>query len=173
VSTAHHALPPEQILEKVKHALSNGLRAGVILDRLLGNCLGLGHDPILKVAKGAAADLDLRDICGEEHVSASKIENTIWKHYKPVAHFWAAHIYRWEGKFPCAVGEIENFLALAEAFRKIGETFELHQKGEFALDAAKTWRLPEGLPIPKLKLVFNRREDSVASFESQLSGTEH
>ena len=90
-------------------------------------------------------------------LSSSTIENAIWKPYSPVAHLWAAshRLNGQEAVFPCRLTDLPSFLAIAEYLRREGEAHRPKQAPPL-LDAERTWKLPESLPLPNLAIHWGR-----------------
>jgi hypothetical protein len=87
----------------------------------------------------------------------SKVINEVWASFRCVSHFWATHLfYRERGHlaFPCALDRLPMFLAIADDFRRIGETTKSHPKAPSILIADETVQLPAGLALPKGGLQF-------------------
>ena len=83
-----------------------------------------------------------------------------WRLYKPVAHLWAAHnMWQFAGSPVDSdpygfVDSIEKFFALAEVFRKFGESFYPSTgRQEPLLKANETWRPPDN--FIEFKAEFN------------------
>lgn len=91
--------------------------------------------------------------------STSKAVNTkIWHPFRPVAHFWAAHFcYAIRGidAFPCERSRMALFLAIADDFRKRGESLKLKPKAPATiLPPGQTVLLPTGLNLPHGRMIF-------------------
>lgn len=151
------ALPMATIREESGVRIGNGQRVGMVLLE----ALRLGRRP---VAGGRWRSLN--EI--KKHyakmpppgVKASSIQtmHNIWKQFQPVAHLWASwammrmsaasknhDLAQHDGVVPCLAGEIEEFLAFAEACRVVGEATRFHQSSEFVLREGETWRMPVDL----------------------------
>jgi hypothetical protein len=98
-------------------------------------------------------------------VKPKTIENTVWPQYRSVAHLWAAHrhiVYEQLAAhgnsaaypFPCSAANLSYFLAVAEEFRRLGETTKTKQAPGTVLRANESVRLPADLPLPKGELRF-------------------
>jgi hypothetical protein len=92
-----------------------------------------------------------------QRLSASTVENSIWKVYRPVSHLWAASIYGAvaDGEpFPCSVSNLPQFLSFAEALRADGVTCQLGQGGTL-LDPIRTWSVPAAVPLPPTQVSWD------------------
>jgi hypothetical protein len=99
-------------------------------------------------------------------VKPKTIENKVWPEYRSVAHLWASYRHfsyeRLAVKaashgcpFPCSVANLSLFLAVAEEFRKLGETTKTKQAPTTVLRANESVGLPAGLCLPRIKLGFD------------------
>jgi len=85
------------------------------------------------------------------------IENRVWKEYRCVSHFWAAHTQLASAggrsyPFPCALCDLGDFLGFAEAFRVAGESTKTKQSRATVLRPGECIQLPAGMQIPKFEL---------------------
>jgi len=137
--------PIGQLQEMAKARLADGLKAGNILIAALqgkddkGGQLRLG-DISKKLAKKFAP----------RRGDNSSIINTIWKQYRSVSHFWAAHVKYTEATdrptFPCDLNSVACFLWLSEEWRERGETTKTApQAPSTILRPGECWRVPEGM----------------------------
>jgi len=91
---------------------------------------------------------------GNKIMGVSKsTQNAAWKEFNTVAHLWAAQQVFSDPRafpdmkilpgFPCDESQLSLFLAVAEAFRKQGESFRplRTRKNEYILDNTKTRKL--------------------------------
>lgn len=81
-----------------------------------------------------------------------------WTKYKSVSHLWAAYImWGYAGKVeeisPHRQSSLPVFLALAEDFRRFGESYISHGQTGSLLSKGETWRPPTDAPL--YKLTFN------------------
>jgi hypothetical protein len=89
-------------------------------------------------------------------ISATQIKR-IWREFQPVAHLWAAVVYRafhdQENKtFPCKAKNLAEFLALAEWFADLGTSIKPAQSPSGTiLQAEKSIRVPCGLMLPTVR----------------------
>jgi hypothetical protein len=85
-------------------------------------------------------------------LAAKTFRNAIWPFYRRVAHFWAASItlaaaaHKHAGAsaapFPCAAGELSNFLGLALGYQELGESMKADQSRHALLPKGETVKLP-------------------------------
>jgi len=130
-----------------------GRVAGIILTETLArrelhpNAPNMGH---VKKRLGAG----LKNL----KVSKATIDDTIWPRFACVAHLWAAYLALMETTgsdvFPCQVRHFPGFLAVAEANRIEGQNYRIKQASRPVLDAEKTWRVPDGVILPKIPSKF-------------------
>jgi hypothetical protein len=112
---------------EAERAIIDGLRAGQFLIEVIGQ-VRLGLNPKMElVADQVCAALGLF----ADAVSGRSFRSHVWPKYRPVAHLWAAtqslHGDANISAFPCDLGEIIDFLALAEGYRELGEQARTHQ----------------------------------------------
>lgn len=82
--------------------------------------------------------------------SESSLEKA-WPEFKPAAHFWAAWCV-WEEKHQEKVflhdpHRVPDFLALTDSFAREAERHDL-------LSSSETWRIPEDLTLPDVRLLI-------------------
>ena len=90
-------------------------------------------------------------------IDVKTFENHVWKKYRPVAHLWAASLdlnfekadIGAKPEFPCHAEELGQFLAVAEAYRVLGERTRARQSRHTVL---------EGLIVEAITLKFQARE---------------
>jgi len=85
------------------------------------------------------------------------IENRVWKEYRCVSNFWAAHTQLASAggrryPFPCALRDLGDFLGLAEAFRVAGESTKTKQSRAPVLRPGECIQLPADMQLPKFEL---------------------
>jgi hypothetical protein len=154
--------PLADIQEEARKAFVHGFAAGLVLCEVIGRRdrkhpraqLGDTQRAVGKMFSGA----------GGYPMSQKTIEMTIWPQFRKVAPLWASVVYgnqaRGEGpgetRFPCRLGEIEHFFAVAEWYRKAGEQCRTKGATRQLLLAAETWRVPAGtahmLPCPEMQV---------------------
>ena len=84
-----------------------------------------------------------------------KIDNSVWKVYRRVAHFWAAHVNRADatGPFPCPTADLGVFLAISMEWCRLGEaTKPPHSPPVLRMGEAIV--PPPALKLPKGSLRF-------------------
>lgn len=89
--------------------------------------------------------------------SMSTIENTIWTAFRPVAHFWAAHVSLGleacdrdeEYPFPCGVNALAEFLGTAQSYLERGLSLRAARSARTVLVPDETWILPASLDLPR------------------------
>ena len=159
------ATPLSEIEDDLRNRWAKGARVGAMLVEVLGATPRAWRK---KSQLPSMTELRTRYAKIEDPVVGKIGEKTLqnaWKEFQPVAHLWAAafvrgYTYETAGvddeplPISCLLGDLENFLGLAEAFRVVGEARKFKGgsgKGEFVLNSGETWRLPEGLPVPVSK----------------------
>ena len=138
----------------------HGIIAGRILAAAVG-CSGLG----MEITMERAIETAIEPYCyrrPEWKLSPKTVNNKIWPAFRPVAHLWAATWARHKGQhdreFPCDLDHLPEFLAWAEAFRRLGETTRLTPKSPKMLRAHQTMRLAPEIEkcLPHCSLEFPR-----------------
>jgi hypothetical protein len=137
-----NATPIKDVQEETQPTFVHGMIAGKILwlallDHHTGKKRGL---------EAIKADIS-KEYSGEkrfERLSVSTINNTIWRTFRSVSHFWAAYPM-------CAAdrNDLPRFLAVAEYLRHAGEACPMRQHPGTVLDGASTWRVPPQLALPE------------------------
>ena len=133
-------------------------RRGVIAGKILHDAVGLAAiDP----TKAKASISRTKQVMGRafwrQRLSEKTINNSVWPVYRCVAHFWAAWLYRAHDapSFPCTPNELGLFLAIADEFRRLGETFRTPQSPSKAiLRCGESMSVPPGLLLPRVTLNF-------------------
>jgi hypothetical protein len=85
-------------------------------------------------------------------VSVSRMNNEVWRRYKPVAPLWAAWVETGQRAqppafFPCSPDALGDFLGRAEAFRVQGEGLRIKHSGPL-LQPGVAHHPPVGLGLP-------------------------
>jgi hypothetical protein len=141
VQIAREAPSWKQIDREVRWAHVRGIISGRILRETLGRA-------VAPCAKPASIESTMKEIAGaiapRARISFKTISATIWPSYRRVAHYWAAYLHRGAGEFPCQLDDLDNFLALAEAFRSAGEGTRTHQSPTSLLRRGEAFRFPPG-----------------------------
>lgn len=149
----------EDFTDAGKRAYTHGLVAGNILFEAVGNrdtgCenTGLGDIKSALVAR----------LGREQHLSQKTIDNVVWPRYRSVAHLWAAHLHRSKETentaFPCRARDLPIFLALAEAYRRRGETIRSTAKSpSTVLRPGDAVMVPRALNLPEVALAFSTKK---------------
>lgn len=149
----------EDFTDAGKRAYTHGLVAGDILFEAVGyqdtgrENIGLGDIKSALVAR----------LGREQHLSKKTIDNTVWPRYKPVAHLWAAHLHRSKETentaFPCRARDLPIFLAVAEAYRRRGETIRSTAKApSTVLCPGDAVMVPRAFKLPEVELNFSTKK---------------
>jgi hypothetical protein len=92
--------------------------------------------------------------------SPQTINGVVWPEFKKVSHYWAAYIAAAfpessrNRPFPCTIEKLPRFLAIAEEFRRLGETTHSWKSPEpTILRPGECVRLPPDFRLPKVTLV--------------------
>lgn len=130
--------------------LIRGSIAGTILRETLGR-LEINHNASsMKQIVGELSDAFSK----KYRLSVKTIANDVWPTFRPVAHFWAAHLdaalFFDETAFPCQMQHLSDFLARSEGYRMRGEIFRTKQSPTTVLHAAEMFRLPSHLMVEPL-----------------------
>jgi hypothetical protein len=91
-------------------------------------------------------------------ISPKTFENTVWNKYRKVSHFWAAFVsMAWFDPatvFPCTFERLPDFLAIAEEFRRRGETAKKTWKSpDYVLTPGECFTLPKDLELPAISVI--------------------
>jgi hypothetical protein len=140
----------------IESALKSAAHAGGIAGQILLFILDEAKLSSSKATLTAAFELvysKLRDRRSRSHL------NEVWNQYAPVSHLWAAQqlLSKSEapdeaGDFPCSLGQVPLYLAVAEALRQEGEVFRPAHSATFLLDAKKVWKTSPSLNLPRISL---------------------
>ncbi len=144
VATLLSASGAPSMAEETRTRAPRGLLVGrLVLDMLKGVALGQPRS-----MSGAMADLAKQLKAHPSYkVSASTFANNLWPSYRDVACLYAASLLA-GGPFPCRLAALGDFLAVADALRKIGETVALRDGGKLIRQNAH-WRIPPTIKLPK------------------------
>ena len=93
-------------------------------------------------------------------VSVSTIENVYWPRFKAVVHLWAAFLQRArespdDAVFPCKLNDLRMFLAVAEYYRRAGETIRPPQARGTILAPGVALAIP--IELPMIEMTFDRK----------------
>jgi hypothetical protein len=135
--------PIGQLHEMVIDRFRDGMMAGRILIAVID-----GKEKLGGITKKLAGKFAPRR--GDN----SSFVNTIWKRYRSVSHFWAAHIKYVETTggqaFPCDLNSVLCFLRLSEEWRQRGETTKTAPRApSTVLRPGECWRIPERMKFSK------------------------
>jgi hypothetical protein len=149
--------------DDAKEANWRGVLAGKILLEAVGKSVlapGLVNlsDLKKKLASGFGAALKVR-------LSEKTIDNRIWPEFRPVAPLWAAWLFVGDprGRFPCQPAGLIDFLATAEAFRRLGETIHTPQSPKATiLRPGETISISPSVALPIVTLEFKLKNPTAA-----------
>ncbi|MFD1986825.1 hypothetical protein ACFSOZ_30800 [Mesorhizobium newzealandense] len=114
---------PKDFESQMKEGFKCGMIAGqILLEAVLQN----GTGDLSATKKRIAAEF----VKSRQRLSVKTIDNAIWKQYRCVAPYWAAHITfgpRHSVAIPCLPIELQSFLAMVDRFRVLGETGRTRQ----------------------------------------------
>jgi hypothetical protein len=149
--------PQRRVSKKFQKYYAHGFFAGELLGATIREYLATGRFK-LGVIKGEMA---ARKFGRRTHdVSLSTIENTIWRRYRPVSHWWAAHVYMTINEsetalpVPCPLDRLEEFLAFADFFATKGVETRMLRRKETILSTDSM------LPVPLEFLTYRLEADS-------------
>jgi hypothetical protein len=128
LATMGNALPVDHIHEASKPRILHGLLAGRVL-QLAVDAFSDGETPSKRDCVEAAIAVARRSRDGGVAcLSHSTFEHEIWPVFRPVAHIWSAALKAASedptATFPCNVARLMPFLEDAEAYRRLGETYQ-------------------------------------------------
>jgi hypothetical protein len=165
IAMAADALPLGVIHNEVRRSLFvSGTIAGQILIHAIGK-----RSLDMPVTMDEAIKQAIKPFHGKKSewkFSPQTINNKVWPTYRPVAHYWAAAISRSgkrDGAFPCELRNFAEFLAEAEAYRRLGEATRLTTKSpKTVLLPSESVLLPPaiGVLLPVVELTFGQRANA-------------
>jgi hypothetical protein len=94
----------------------------------------------------------IRKMFAKRSISQSTLNNTIWPHFKPVAHLWAAFVslsaasHRKSSPFPCALRDAAHFLGVSATIANIATATRTKQSTRPVLDADDLWNIKPSTP---------------------------
>jgi hypothetical protein len=155
-SLALKATPLEMVQQSALTPYKRGLIAGIMLRDVIAAATGGGRPKdgslgsIIKI---------LSDRFGYK-CSPQTINCEVWPEFKKVSHFWAVHAaFSGSGTnrpFPCTIETLPVFLAIAEEFRRLGETTHSWKSPEPSiLRPGECVRLASDFHLPKVILSFS------------------
>src|SRR5260370_20468671 len=148
-SDALAAAPIKTIQESAAARLRHGYMAGIILRHVIREVA------IDRSSEKAQVGWITKRLSKSSSATSRTIENTTWKDFKKVSHFWAAYeetfdaADRWS--FPCKLESLCNFLSISEAFRTQGEATTPWKSRPLLLQG-ECVSLPQYLNGPKVSL---------------------
>jgi hypothetical protein len=153
-SVVKDAMPARAFAERETARIRHGMLAGQLFGAAVTNnarapgkwkLANLKDDTITQTA----GHDDLR-------ISRSTLENVILPRFKPVAHLWAASLYRrfykGDNGFPCVLDDILDFLALAQFFGREITRIKAPLRRDSLLNPNEIWSIPDELNLPVLEL---------------------
>lgn len=148
----------EDFTEAGAKAKRHGMVAGTILYDALGFYdIGRGNTSLGDIKRALAARLG-----PEEHLTEKTLDNTVWRLYRSVAHFWAGHILisrETDSRvFPCRLRDLDFFLATADACRLRGETIRSSPKSPTTvLRPGEAVMIPPAIALPEIEVSFSAK----------------
>ena len=148
----------EDFTEAGKRAYYHGLVAGMVLDEAVGlHDIGRENTGLAGIKSAVATRLG-----PEQRLSQKTIDNTVWPSYRSVVHFWAAYLQRSQetdsATFPCRGRDLSLFLAVAEVYRRRGETIRSTPKSpSTVLRPGDAVMIPPALALPEVELIFSTK----------------
>lgn len=140
---------------KAHQAYRYGLAAGQILTEMIGADARNEVVSMVRAKKKVSEHLTVLNAR-----SMSTIENTVWKTFRPVAHFWAAYLdlaleacdQDEKYPFPCSVKTLAEFLGTTQSFLERGLSIRADRSARTVLVPDETWTLPTHLDLPRFTL---------------------
>lgn len=152
---AFDAVPPRIINRQARERYRDGCIAGEFLAAAVQHGAA-GGKVKLEGLKAAITAPARRAHHRTLDFSRSTLVNRILPRFRPVAHLWAAHVYAavhaGEDEFPCRLADLPAFLALADLFCDEALALRFATRRDALLRPGEAWRIPEGLPLPRLEL---------------------
>ncbi|MDB5617433.1 hypothetical protein [Tardiphaga sp.] len=149
---AAEAAPLTELQEVAKKPFFHGLIAGRVLYGAVRGAMAAADDRSMGRIYGDIA----KSIPAAQRLSRKTIENKVWPKYRPVAHFWASYVdhalAKGDTTFPCSIGRLGEFLAVAQAFRRLGETTSTPQSPTTILRHYDAVGVPANLAVPEIPI---------------------
>lgn len=144
------AQPIKEMAEPAKSPFVYGIISGYVLAETVGKIrLDLPQASI-----GHSIEIASKTFWPRWRVSVKTINNSIWPGYKSVSPLWAAYWMRVTRgaalAFPCTNLELSEFLAEADAYRRLGESLRTFKAPAPLLAADTAVRTPFELPSVSL-----------------------
>ena len=96
-----------------------------------------------------------------------------WRAFRPTAHLWAAQVII----CPCSIKELDPplflaWVAMAEELRRRGEAFRPLTAKTPVLDPGTTWRMPDELALPSVKVGLPSVDAIISEIKTGISKIE-
>jgi hypothetical protein len=151
-SFALDAVPVKTLQESVKERLVRGYMAGLILRHVIREV------SIDRNSEKASVGWITKQLTKPSSATPRTIENTTWKEFRKVSHFWAAYEQTFDAadrsSFPCKLENLSKFLSISEAFRNQGEETTPWKSPRPLLLPGECVSLPQHLNVPKVSIKF-------------------
>ena len=151
-SDALDAVPIKTLQNSAKERLVHGYMAGQILKHVISEV------SIDRNSDKASVGWITKKLSKPSSTTSRTIENTIWKDFKKVSHFWAAYEATFDPagqwSFPCKLENLTDFLSISEAFRIQGEGTTPWKSPRPLLLRGECVSLPQHLSVPAVSLKF-------------------
>jgi hypothetical protein len=159
---ATEASPLADVRKEWSEKFKRASLVGHFLTDLLG-CISLHIDDVTmaNLIERVIKPYRMKKDGGELRISLKTFQNQIWPEFRCVAHLWAASLKAIENEgqpFPCHLTKLREFLADAEAFRRLGESSRTKQSPSTVLEPDETFKLPPGLLVEPSVFDFERNE---------------
>ncbi len=133
---------------------------GVVAGKILYDAVGLHDTGRDNTGLSAIKSALVAHLGRGQHLSQKTIDNTVWPRYRSVAHFWAAYLHRSQETnntaLPCRARDLSLFLAVAEVYRRRGETIRSSSKSPTTvLRPGEAVMIPLALALPEVELIFS------------------
>jgi hypothetical protein len=151
-SDALDAVPIKTLQKSTKERHVHGYIAGLILRHVVSEVL------IDRNSDKASVGWITKKLSKPSSATSRTIENTIWRDFKKVSHFWAAYDETYDAadqsSFPCKLEHLSDFLSISEAFRTQGEGTIPWKSPRPLLLRGECVSLPPHLNVPMVSLKF-------------------
>jgi hypothetical protein len=155
-SLALKAKPLEMVQQLALTPFKRGVIAGIMLTQAIASAAGgrkSKHNSLTATIKV------LSNRFRGDRYSPQTINGVVWPEFKKVSHYWAAYLFAGHSEpsrhppWPCTIEKLPRFLAIAEEFRRLGETTHTWKSPKKAiLRQGECVRLPLDFQLPKVTL---------------------
>ena len=151
------AMPLKMLQQSALTPFKRGFIAGMMLTQAIASATAS------RKSKHNSLTATIKDLSDHfQGHSPKTINSVVWPEFKKVSHYWAAYIAEAFSEstrnrpFPCTIEKLPAFLAIAEEFRRLGETTHTWKSPEpTILRPGECVLLPSDFNLPNVNLVFS------------------